>query len=73
MSGTLRILGPSGDVALTWEDVTDDKFTEAKTKFGELMEKGFSAFEMGKDKKGKQVKSFNPDADTVLVPRLVGG
>jgi len=70
---SLRVLNSSGDTALTWEDVNDVEHNEAKVKFGDLLRKGFTAFRMRPDKTGEQIKVFDPDSDTVLVPQIRGG
>ena len=74
--GEMSILNHEGDTKVIWDPKNDDECEAAEEQFDSLMEKGFTAFEVGaKGKKTKRVvKEFDPDlGKLIMVPALQGG
>ena len=78
--GVLRIMtAREGDLSLAWGETKDKEATEmgeneVAAKFAELVEKGFSVFEIGEDGVGTRAKTFNPTAtELIAVPAIQGG
>ena len=69
----LRILDARGDTHLTFDPKNPEEVAEVETRFRELMERGFAAFDVS-TMPGRVMKSFDPRASEVIVtPRFAGG
>ena len=68
------VMDHSGDTR-HWYDATDERsLAEAKEKFRQLSERGYTAAVRGTDGSSTIVRSFEPTAEeTLFFPRLVGG
>jgi hypothetical protein len=68
------VMDHSGD-ARHWYDPTDERsLVEARERFRQLSEQGYTAAVRGQDGSSKIVRSFDPTAqETLFFPRLVGG
>ena len=68
--------GVDGDDRIVWDRRFLDQIKEARTKFYELIKKGFLAFLIGKDgqKSNRRMCKFDPNAEEILmVPPIAGG
>lgn len=70
---SLFILDETGHTTLTWEPGTDSvKVTKAK--FNEVIKQGWTAYAVTKENVPTQIKSFDPEADRIVMSApLVGG
>jgi hypothetical protein len=69
----LRILDARGDTQLSFDPQNTDQIKDVETRFRELMERGFTAFDVS-TMPGKVLKTFDPRACEVIVtPRFAGG
>jgi len=69
----LRILDARGDTQFTFDPQDPDQIKDVETRFRELMERGFTAFDVS-TMPGKVIKTFDPHASEVIVtPRFAGG
>jgi hypothetical protein len=68
------VMDHSGD-SRHWYDATDERsLVEAKERFRQLSEQGYTAAVRGQDGSSRIVRSFEPTAEeTLFFPRLVGG
>lgn len=75
MSGTMHVMGQSGDTKVVWDADHPDEVNQARRTFEELRAKGFNAYEVTrKGEKGNMVTNFNPDAEKIiLAPPMQGG
>lgn len=73
--GTLRILGPSGDVAVTWDPARTEVVDAVRARFEEIVREGYLVFELDREtKQGSQVRTFDPEATELRAFRpMVGG
>jgi hypothetical protein len=73
--GVLRILGPSGDLRVTWDPKVDEEVDEVRRKFDEIIEQGYLVFELDEaTREGRQTKTFDPEARELRAFRpMVGG
>ena len=64
-----------GDFKITWDPDHDDEVEAARAAFDKAKTKGMAAFSVDKKgKKGKTIRSFDPDAEAIIMaPALVGG
>ena len=70
----LRILGIGGDVKISWDSRNELEVAAAKETFEKRIKDGWSAFREKIGTKGDKIKTFDPDADRViLVPPISGG
>ncbi len=75
MKRSIRKLCAGGDAAVCeWdtETVTKERLEMIETEFRQMIVRGHTAFDIT-DKRDSQIREFNPDADTLMVPRMVGG
>jgi hypothetical protein len=74
--GVMKIMSANGDDRIAWDPDDAKQVTKARTRFSELVAKGFRMFLMdptGK-KTGKQIDEFDPSAGAILaVPAMQGG
>ena len=69
----LRILDAHGDEQITFDPKKSVEVRDVETRFRELMERGFVAFDVS-TKPGRVIKTFDPHASEVIVtPRFAGG
>jgi hypothetical protein len=69
----LRILDAHGDTKLSFDPQNPIEVDEVETRFRELMERGFTAFDVS-TMPGRVMKTFDPHASEVIVtPRFAGG
>jgi len=68
------VMDHSGDT-LHWYDAADERaLLEAKERFRQLSEQGYTAAVRGQDGTSRITRSFDPTArETLFFPRLVGG
>jgi hypothetical protein len=75
--GVMRIMGLSGDDKLTWDHNDDLQTKKARTRFAELLEKGFRAYiskDIAGSLKGERITEFDPTAERlIMVPPMAGG
>jgi len=74
--GEMSILNHEGDTKVIWDPDNEDECDAAEEQFDNLIDKGFTAFEVGKGgkKTAKVVKKFKPGlGKLIMVPELVGG
>lgn len=73
--GVLRILGPSGDVTMTWDPAVDSDVDEVRRRFDEIIAEGYLVFELDEQtKEGTQVRTFDPATRELRAFRpMVGG
>lgn len=69
-----QIMDHTGHTTAVFDKADKLSMEEAEKRFKDLTGSGFRAAEMSDGKEGRLLKSFNPDAETVLfVPPLQGG
>ncbi len=71
----LRKMSMKGDEVLQeWdtETATPDKLKEIEKEFNEMTAKGYFAADITEGK-NEIIKKFDPNADTLLIPRMQGG
>lgn len=69
----LRILDAHGDTQLTFDPKNPVEVDDVETRFRDLMERGFMAFDVS-TQPGRVMKTFDPQASEVIVtPRFAGG
>lgn len=72
--GELRILGPSGDTRVTWRPTSPDEVADVRRRFEEIIREGYLVFELEPEsKEGRQVRSFDPDAQELRAFRPLAG
>lgn len=73
--GVLRILGPSGDVTVTWDPAVEPDVDEVRRRFDEIVSEGYMVFELDPaTREGTQVRTFDPSARELRAFRpMVGG
>lgn len=74
--GEMSILNKEGDTKVIWDPDNEDECEAAESQFDDLMDRGFTAFEVGKagKKTSKVVKKFDPElGKLIMVPKLKGG
>lgn len=69
----LRILDAHGDTQLQFDPHNPAEVDEVETRFRELMERGFTAFDVS-TMPGRVMRTFDSHAEEVIVtPRFAGG
>ena len=69
----LRIMDAHGDTQVTFDPENPVEIDDVQTRFRELMERGFTAFDVS-TMPGRVIKTFDPHASEVIVtPRFAGG
>lgn len=73
--GTLQVMDSSGHSSHAIDPSDRFSVEKASALFAELLAKGYTAAERPSDGKGDSTvtRSLNPQAETVLYPRLKGG
>lgn len=74
-SGELAIMGPTGDLKLTWSRGNADEIEIARKSFDEARKLGFAGYRLGRDEtRGEVIREFDPTAERiVMAPPMVGG
>jgi len=69
----VRILDAHGDTQLSFDPQNRGEVDNVDTRFRELMERGFVAFDVS-TMPGRMIKTFDPHAtETIVTPRFAGG
>lgn len=68
--GRVRILDRTGDTVL---EVTPESEESVRQEFEKMMKAGNLAYKVGGNGKNEQTREFDPNAETVITPPLVGG
>lgn len=73
--GVLRILGPNGDVTVSWDPDVSEDVEEVRRRFDEVVRQGYLVFELDPEtREGMQVRTFDPKAGELRAFRpMVGG
>ena len=72
--GVLRILGPNGDTAVTWDPADTTEVEEVRRRFDEIVRQGYLVFELDRrTNEGTQVRTFDPDAAELRAFRPMAG
>lgn len=73
--GVLRILGPYGDVTVSWDPEAAEDVDEVRRRFDEIVRQGYLVFELDeKTREGRQVRTFDPETRELRAFRpMVGG
>jgi hypothetical protein len=73
--GVLRILGPTGDETLTWDEKVEPDVEEVRRRFDDIVRQGYLVFELDEaTKEGRQVRRFEPEFRQLRAFRpMVGG
>lgn len=72
-SHILRVLDAHGDTTVTFDPQDPAEVADVETRFRELMERGFTAFDVS-TMPARVMKTFDPRASEVIVtPRFAGG
>jgi hypothetical protein len=68
------VMDHSGDTRHLFDAKDERSLLQAKERFRQLSEQGYTAAVRGKDGSSRVVRSFEPtDEETLFFPRLVGG
>lgn len=72
---TMKILSQSGDDRLVWDCDNSKEALKARSKFNELLEKGYIAYSVDvKGKKNRRITEFDVEAEEILmVPKTTKG
>ena len=71
---SLFILDETGHTTLTWKPEVKDSVAEVKSKFDDIIKQGWSAYAVTASGTPTQIKSFDPEADRIVMSApLVGG
>jgi hypothetical protein len=73
VTGKLRILDRSGHTTLRWNTDLQETVDAANRRFNELLDGGYTAFVMTDTGHGEITRTLDPDAETIMIPRMVGG
>jgi hypothetical protein len=75
MKGTMAVMGVFGDQKIGWDSDVPNEVEAARKTFNELTKKGYFAFAIrGENKKGEQIKEFDPQAERlIMAPPVRGG
>ena len=71
----IRVLCPDGDKTLAqWDTqtITPEQLQQIESEFNAKMRQGFFAADVT-DGRNLLIKKFDPNADTLLIPRVQGG
>ena len=73
--GVLRILGPGGDVTVSWDPEVGKDVESVRRRFDEIIREGYLVFELEPEtREGTQVRTFDPEASELRAFRpMVGG
>jgi hypothetical protein len=64
----MKVLSSNGDDRITWDKENGPEAKEAKAKFEELIEKGYTAFSVDtQGKKNNIIEEFDIDAEEILL------
>jgi hypothetical protein len=72
--GVLRILGPSGDVRVTWDPSDVDEIDDVRRRFDEVIADGYLVFALDdRTKDGRQIRAFDPNDSELRAFRPLSG
>jgi hypothetical protein len=72
--GVLRILGPSGDTRVAWDQASKEDVADVRRRFDEIIREGYLVFELDEDtKEGRQIRAFDPEARELRAFRPLAG
>lgn len=72
--GELKTLSRKGDIKISWNSENEAEVAVAKETFEKRIKDGWSAFREKFGSKGDRIKTFDPEAERiVLVPPISGG
>ena len=67
----LKMSGKGDETVAEWTDTaTKERLTEIETEFNKLQKQGYFAADL---KTNEIVDKFNPESDTLMIPRMQGG
>lgn len=70
----MRMLGMCGDIKLSWNSSNIEEVKTVRETFDKKIIQGWSAFREKGGFKGDKIRTFDPDAERiVLVPPISGG
>jgi hypothetical protein len=70
----LTVLDRTGDTRFQWDQRNADEVKAAREHFETFKKKGYAAFKVNKaGGEGEQIHAFDPKAERVIMPPLVGG
>lgn len=75
MTRTMRLMNIKGDSVLAeWdtETASPERLAEIESEYKRLVKAGYFAVDIT-DKKDEFIHEFNPNADILMIPRIVGG
>jgi hypothetical protein len=67
----MKILSKNGDDEVRWSD--GPTLAAAQAQFEALTSRGFHGFKEEGDGSHSRIGHFDPDADIIMVPQLIGG
>lgn len=70
----LRVLTNKGDTLLEWNRTDAKSIEQVKAEFDAMMASGFQAFRVDSPTEGEMIRTFDPEADTIImsVPMMGG-
>lgn len=72
--GEMRVLEKGGDMKISWSSTNDKEVAAAKETFEKRIKDGWAAFRDKLGSKGDRIKTFDPDAERIiLLPPITGG
>lgn len=70
----MKIMTAEGDQVMTWDPTDEASVSEVKEKFDELVgAQGAWAYKVGAEGDAEQVRSFDEQAETIVVHRPMAG
>lgn len=70
----MEILDTTGHTKLKWDASKPDEVKNAERTFNEMTKKGYRAFHVKKGDQGEPMKTFDPDAEKLLlIPAIQAG
>lgn len=71
---TLRVLDQTGDTATVYDPTNVEDVEAVRKTFDEMKALGYLSYKVGEQGEGDEViRTFDPDADIVMSPQLIGG
>lgn len=72
--GEIRQLARVGDVKIAWDSENEKEITVAREIFDKRITEGWTAFRDKMGVKGDKIRTFDPDAERIiLIPPISGG
>lgn len=73
MENIMQIMGEEGDTTIKWDPSRKEETENAERTFKELTEKGYKAFRMDGEEKGRELDRFDKKAGKILFIVPMGG